>query len=244
MELYTGTGLKLKRKDLDEVNDDFSDFSLSSPARKIRRLDAELPPIIEEEEAEISLGYRHSVSHGAILNGAGEEFKALDIEELPFVSEDEEKAIVPFNPMNGLLHSATKYSVDPNLISCFKNQAILGSHLNTVRPSEEDEPGRNGDNREVNTCRAVIPWIPSQHLDQRPPVLSSQTQASESMDAEEMEEATMEIESDSIPDAGQHVSGYINHPSIGGCFQHQWQQQHCMIPQPPQNVTTPLVWYR
>lgn len=30
--------MKLKRKDLDQVNDDFSDFSLSSPARKIRRL--------------------------------------------------------------------------------------------------------------------------------------------------------------------------------------------------------------
>uniref|UniRef100_A0A7C9CDU6 Uncharacterized protein n=1 Tax=Opuntia streptacantha TaxID=393608 RepID=A0A7C9CDU6_OPUST len=121
MENYMGMAMKLKRKDLHEVNDDFSDFSLSSPARKIRRLDAELPPIIEEEEAEIPLGYGHSVSQGAISNGAGEELKALDIEELPFVSENEDKALVPFNPMNGLLHSATNYSVDPNLISCFKS---------------------------------------------------------------------------------------------------------------------------
>lgn len=30
--------MKMKRKDLEEVNDEFSDFSLSSPARKIRRL--------------------------------------------------------------------------------------------------------------------------------------------------------------------------------------------------------------
>ncbi|RRT46139.1 hypothetical protein B296_00022640 [Ensete ventricosum] len=29
---------KLKRKDLEEVYDDFAEFSLSSPARKIRRL--------------------------------------------------------------------------------------------------------------------------------------------------------------------------------------------------------------
>ena len=29
---------KMKRKELEEVSDDFSDFSLSSPARKIRRL--------------------------------------------------------------------------------------------------------------------------------------------------------------------------------------------------------------
>lgn len=30
--------MKMKRKDLDQFNDEFSDFSLSSPARKIRRL--------------------------------------------------------------------------------------------------------------------------------------------------------------------------------------------------------------
>lgn len=30
--------LKMKRKDLEDVTDDFSDFSLCSPARKIRRL--------------------------------------------------------------------------------------------------------------------------------------------------------------------------------------------------------------
>ncbi|KAK8601985.1 hypothetical protein V6N13_058348 [Hibiscus sabdariffa] len=40
---------KLKRKDVDQVNNNFSDFSLSSPATKIRRLDADSSPIIEEE---------------------------------------------------------------------------------------------------------------------------------------------------------------------------------------------------
>ncbi|EFH60003.1 hypothetical protein ARALYDRAFT_319360 [Arabidopsis lyrata subsp. lyrata] len=40
----------MKRKEIDRVNNDFSDFSLSSPARKIRRLDLDLPPIMEEDE--------------------------------------------------------------------------------------------------------------------------------------------------------------------------------------------------
>ncbi|KAL5052757.1 hypothetical protein RYX36_033439 [Vicia faba] len=43
----------LKRKatgPLDQISHHFSDFSLSSPATKIRRLDAELTPIVEEEE--------------------------------------------------------------------------------------------------------------------------------------------------------------------------------------------------
>ncbi|CAL5215029.1 unnamed protein product [Lathyrus oleraceus] len=37
---------------VDQISHDFSDFSLSSPATKIRRLDAELTPIVEEEENE------------------------------------------------------------------------------------------------------------------------------------------------------------------------------------------------
>ncbi|CAK8579426.1 unnamed protein product [Lathyrus sativus] len=45
----------LKRKatgTVDQISHDFSDFSLSSPATKIRRLDAGLTPIVEEEENE------------------------------------------------------------------------------------------------------------------------------------------------------------------------------------------------
>lgn len=40
------TKKRMKRKDLDQVNDDFSDFWLSSPAQKIRRL--VLPPSLSE----------------------------------------------------------------------------------------------------------------------------------------------------------------------------------------------------
>lgn len=35
---YDCLPMKMKRKEIDRVNDEFSDFSLSSPARKIRRL--------------------------------------------------------------------------------------------------------------------------------------------------------------------------------------------------------------
>ncbi|KAG7578893.1 hypothetical protein ISN45_Aa03g030580 [Arabidopsis thaliana x Arabidopsis arenosa] len=47
---YNCLPMKMKRKEIDRVNNDFSDFSLSSPARKIRRLDLDLPPIMEEDE--------------------------------------------------------------------------------------------------------------------------------------------------------------------------------------------------
>lgn len=51
----TGHHKSLKRKVhgiVDQISDDFSDFSLSSPATKIRRLHGELPPIVEEHEQE------------------------------------------------------------------------------------------------------------------------------------------------------------------------------------------------
>lgn len=57
------------------------------------------------------------------------------------------------------------------------------------------------------------------------------------MEAEEMEGVTMDIEDGSV---GMDQRSEMN--MTEGL--HQWQQQHCMIPQPPQNVSTPLVWYQ
>ncbi|KAG8386752.1 hypothetical protein BUALT_Bualt03G0181700 [Buddleja alternifolia] len=54
--------MKLKRKDLEDVNDDFSNFSLSSPVRKILRLDSELPPIFEDEECEIHVAFEQALT--------------------------------------------------------------------------------------------------------------------------------------------------------------------------------------
>lgn len=230
-------GVNLKRKELEEINDEFSDIFLASPARKIRRLDAELPPIIEEEEAEIPLG----LEQNAVPNRMSDQLKPLDIEELPLVPDNEDKAIVLFKPVYSQL--VCSYSVDPNLISSFKNQVFLGSHLNASRPNEEDE---NRDNAEGNTCRAVIPWVPSHQLDQKPAVLVSQTEVSEAMDnTEEMEAATMDID-DADTDAsnvGQQAAE-SNHSNINEGLQCQWQQQHCMISQPPQHTTNPIMWYR
>ncbi|KAK6126634.1 hypothetical protein DH2020_039620 [Rehmannia glutinosa] len=100
--------LKLKRKDLEDVNDDFSDFSLSSPARKIRRLDAELPPIIEEEECETPIAFEHTMLHeqSFVNDSSG----GIKIEELPNVPSNEEKAIVLFKPLT-LLQSAVPFQL-------------------------------------------------------------------------------------------------------------------------------------
>ncbi|KNA24133.1 hypothetical protein SOVF_018710 [Spinacia oleracea] len=237
------TGFKLKRKDLEDVNDDFSDFSLSSPARKIRRLDAELPPIIEEEEVDYQPMYEQSVPQSTISNGLGVQVKPLVIEELESIPENEEKAIVLFKPKDDpLVSSQGNFSVDPNLVSFFKNQAFWGDNLKSCRSIEEDESTENGNDNEENECRAVIPWVPSQTVNPVSQGLGSQTDSSDSMEADEMETTMMEIEDGA--NVGQ-ANGVYNLSYLNGGLQHQWhQQQHCMMPQPPQNTTTPIVWYR
>lgn len=103
----------------------------------------------------------------------------------------------------------------------------------------------NENNSEENACRAVIPWVPSQTANSVPQSVASQSEISEAMDAEEMEATSMEIEDADAANAGQQASEYINFSKLNEGLQHQWHQHHCMIPQPPQNITTtPLVWYR
>lgn len=239
MEDYSG--IKLKRKDLEEVNVDFSDFSLSSPARKIRRLDVGLPPIIEEEEVDYRMYEQSMPQSGIVSSGLGDQVNPLVVEELPSVPENEEKAIVLFKPMNNpLVFPQGNFSVDPNFVSLFKHQALWAN----CRSKEEDESIENGNDIERNDCKAVIPWVPSQMLNPETQTLASQTEVSESMDAEEMDAAMMEIEDQDAATVGQ-ASEYSNLSRVHEDLQHQWHQQHhCMIPQPPQNTTTPIVWYR
>ncbi|GFQ03001.1 hypothetical protein PHJA_002443900 [Phtheirospermum japonicum] len=220
--------LKLKRKDLEDVNDDFSDFSLCSPARKIRRLDADLPPIIEDEECEIPMAFEHSLLQehrpGSCSSGG------IRIEELPDVPINDEKAIVLFNPST-LPRSPSNFSVsvDPRLISALKNKAPWSDQSNTWRLADDDEA------EEKNNCLAVVPWVPSQLPAEAGAELPSQFDNSEMMDAQEVEEEEMDVEDGDIVQTGGMMlnEGY-----------HQWQQQHCLIPQPPHNATAPIVWYQ
>ncbi|KAG5606903.1 hypothetical protein H5410_028395 [Solanum commersonii] len=138
--------LKMKRKDLEDVYDEFSEFSLSSPARKIRRLlptcdqeirvetvvvksffDADLPPIIEEvEEPEIPIAFEQAATYPSF--GSNAVNRGLVIEELPSVPENEERAIVLFKPMNTQpVHSPSNFSVkvDPQFLNGLKSKSLV-----------------------------------------------------------------------------------------------------------------------
>ncbi|KAL0344937.1 UNVERIFIED_CONTAM: hypothetical protein Sradi_4325000 [Sesamum radiatum] len=188
--------LKLKRKELEDVNDDFSDFSLSSPARKIRRLDAELPPIIEEEECEIPIEHSLPQEQGFGSNSAG----GLKIEELPPEPSNEERAIVLFKPTNAspLLQSPSNFtvSVNPHLISGFKNQLLWSSQSNSWRLADDDK------------WRTII-WVQvtgvlllfhgSSQFSSAPGAgLPPEIDSPEMMDAQEVEESRMDIEDSNV----------------------------------------------
>ncbi|KAL3825572.1 hypothetical protein ACJIZ3_021601 [Penstemon smallii] len=232
---------KMKRKELEDVNEDFSDFSLSSPARKIRRLDAELAPIVEEEE-------------GVGDNTASFEFEnssvgGLRIEEL---LENEERAIVLFNPTNNntnndstlLLHSPSNFSVsiDPQFASGLKNQILWSGQSSSWKLSNDEAEAEENNSGSSNGCLAVVPWVPQLSSTLGADV-SCQLDNADMMDAEETGEASMDIEDGPTiePPRNGNESGGV---SLSEGIQ-QWQQQHCMIPQPPpNNNSTPIVWYQ
>lgn len=127
--------LSMKRKDFDRVNDEFSDFSLSSPARKIRRLvnslaeffenprirdhdhdddelvyiiliqDVDLPPIMEEDEIDLPM-------------------QDTSAEEIELEPVNDERAIVLFKPLHYQQPSSGNLFVDRDLISGFKSKFL------------------------------------------------------------------------------------------------------------------------
>lgn len=109
------------------------------------------------------------------------------------------------------------------------------------KSAEEEEYMRGRD----NGCLAVVPWVPSQ----LPPASAtevSQTDAPEPMEEAEEVEAAMDIEETESASIEQgHTSVHDVYSGIAGSDGlHQWQQQHCMIPQIPQNTSTPITWFR
>lgn len=100
----------------------------------------------------------------------------------------------------------------------------------------------------------MIPWVPSQTLNPLPETLAPQKEVSVSMDAEEMDVATMDIEDVNVDVSNVGHEFFRLNEGLQQQQQHQhqqpyqqcqpYQQQHCLFPQPPQNTTTPVVWYR
>lgn len=230
---------------MEEVNDDFSDFSLSSPATKIRRLDGELACMSEEEEMEVPIieHYEPEVdfrNNTRTIEGGGSR-RGILVEELPPDYQNQERAIVVFKPSDSSLPPApSNFSVrlSPELISGFRNR-LMCTYQESAPVWQADNGATERDEKygTTNNCMAVVPWVQSAACNE----LSYQSDTSDMMDAEGVETTAMEVEDSNAT---------FNRPSVrepGTVLNegiHHWQQQHCMIPQLPQNTSTPIVWFR
>ncbi|XP_076955864.1 uncharacterized protein LOC143630850 [Bidens hawaiensis] len=218
----------MKRKDAGEVNDEFYyDFTLSSPALKIRRLDTELAPIINEQDISNSVEFGQSGESCPI---------AID------VPVNEERAIVLFNPNNNmhLIHSPIPFSISPdsNFLSRFKNPVIWSNRSDTPEPlADETQKLDDDDSGMTNGCLAVVPWVPSQsqHLP-APEFEARDAQVPDMMDSD-----AMDVEDNC---STQQMLKQYNHNNVAASGSQEWKQwqQHCMIQHPPSNFVTPVTW--
>lgn len=106
---------------------------------------------------------------------------------------------------------------------------------------KDDETVRDGNNS--NECRAVVPWAPSQALPSASGMEASQVVTQPPEEVMEVED-TMEVEdgAESLPQQPPNL-GYSGVWGAGDGLP-QWQQQHCMIPQPPHHASTPITWFK
>ncbi|XP_042493594.1 uncharacterized protein LOC122073127 [Macadamia integrifolia] len=232
--------MKMKRKGLEEVYDEFSDFSLSSPARKIRRLDVELPPIMEEEESpEIPVAFDRPPSGD--LGISARQSAATGTEALPSAPLNEERALVLYKPMNKPL---VEIIVNSDLIPGLRNHGFWSEQSNQVRRVEDEATDSSTNTGAKNGCLAVVPWVvPTQFLPNSGTEGMPATVVSEQMEAEGgVDTEMMEIEDDNVQVTGGQAKEIGGGVEGGSESWQQWQQQHCLTPQLPQNTSAPIMW--
>uniref|UniRef100_A0A0A9G8L5 Uncharacterized protein n=1 Tax=Arundo donax TaxID=35708 RepID=A0A0A9G8L5_ARUDO len=222
-----------KRKELEQVVDGLSDFSLSGPAAKSRRLDPELPPIMEEEAPAPSMPFQHEMLGEDISSG----INVPSVEDMmegamsPHVSS-EDMALVLYKPVDnpalfGPGISSSSFTVSSDLIRGLKNHAFNQGNYHEL---EDKSPQRSN-------ILALVPWAPPQIAIKSDWVTSEPetTQHFEvPMEADEDEATSMDVEE--VPEATAVVG-------FDGNDLHQWQQ-HCMTPPSLPNPSGHVMWSR
>lgn len=223
-------GFTGKRKELEQVVDGLSDFSLAGPAAKYRRLDPGLPPILEEEPPAPSIQFQHEMMRGEMNSGVTVPIVEDMIEgAMPTHLSSEDRALVLYKPVNspaliGPSISNPSIIVSSDLIRGLKSQAFNPRNCHGL---EDNSPERSN-------CLALVPWAP--------PVIATTSNWSasqpenteifeEPMDADETEVTSMDFE-----EAPQAIATGISGENL-----QQWQQ-HCLTPPSLPNPSAPVMW--
>ncbi|CAM8970540.1 unnamed protein product [Rhodiola kirilowii] len=242
----------MKRKDFENVYDDFSCFSLAASARKSRRLDCELPPIIEEEP---DIGIPVVPDHRFLLDNSHPGNVLVPTESpisvVPANDASEELAVVLYNPSNaatqGLVRSPSSsnfsFVMNTELLSGWRSHMLHQGNQSRVTITELDEESDEYKSFQSNNSMAVVPWVSSQ---QHPHATASDTQSTDMpLEPTEADADCEMMETDDHSNAtGYSNQCYITNNGIISGTQAPLlpHQPHCLMPQYPSNTYTPIRW--
>ncbi|CAL9065413.1 uncharacterized protein LOC103968399 [Musa acuminata AAA Group] len=216
---------KVKRKDFEEVYDEFAEVSLSSPPPKIRRLDSELTPIVEEVEPAFTPASNQHQSQGIVSANVSSMNEAMPA--IP--SNNEERAIVLYKPVEApLILSSDRTNVSLQISS----DLIHGLRNHIFKPGNQSFDEKTDVD---SSCLAVVPWVPSEaamSVDGSGGYKSQSKLPQEPMASAEAEAESMEVE-----EAREQAITY-GESSEG--FQQWWQ--HCMTPRLLPTMSSPMMW--
>uniref|UniRef100_A0A7N0U722 Uncharacterized protein n=1 Tax=Kalanchoe fedtschenkoi TaxID=63787 RepID=A0A7N0U722_KALFE len=243
----------MKRKDFEDAYDDFSCFSYAASARKSRRLDCELPPIIEDElDSGVQIvpdqGFLQENSHSGTVFVPKEASTAASL--IPN-DPSQELAIVLYDPANVAIQGLNKFPsssyrsfvLSPELLSDWRSQMFGQGNQRRLTITELDEHSDEMNHIQSSNSMAVVPWVGAS-----PPPRSTPAPRATMMTSEPMEEADAECETmETDEDHCISTPGYINEGSAmnqmrGGVVTLPPQQPHCLLPQYPPNTYTPIPW--
>ncbi|CAN6277542.1 unnamed protein product [Urochloa humidicola] len=223
-------GFAGKRKELEQVVDGLSDFSLSGPAVKSRRLDPGLPPIMEEEPPSPSMAFQML---GEKIN-SGVNMPSLEVMMEGVMSQhtpSEDKALVLYKPVDNSVAfgpgiSSSSFIVSSDLIRGLKSHAFNQVNYHEL---EDESPERSN-------SLALVPWKPPQISIRSDEWAASEPESAQTsevlMEADETEVTSMDFEE--APEATAR--------GLDGDNIHQWQ--HCMtLPSLP-NPSAHVMWSR
>uniref|UniRef100_A0A0E0JVE3 Uncharacterized protein n=1 Tax=Oryza punctata TaxID=4537 RepID=A0A0E0JVE3_ORYPU len=225
-------GFMGKRKELDQVVDGLSDFSLSGPAAKSRRLDIGLPPIMEEEMPGPSMPFGHEMLgeeiHNIVSMPIMEDMVGGAMESHP---SSEDKALVLYKPVDSTVRIGPgtmnpSIIISPDLIRGLKNQAF---NQRNYRGLEDKSPG-------FSNRLALVPWTP-------PQITTISNWSASDSENREFFEVPMESDEAEVDSMDVEQSPEATVAAIDGESLHQWQQ-HCMTLSSLPNPSAPVMWSR
>ncbi|KAL0903348.1 hypothetical protein M5K25_027721 [Dendrobium thyrsiflorum] len=205
--METIVGGRMKRRGVGEIYDDFTDLSLSAPATKIRRLDAEFPPFMEERQQVVGSMLDVELSEGEMSNAAPNAGVTMNESSFP-PAGNVERALVLYKPVNYQLDPSL--NINPELITGLRKSVFWPGSCDIVQESF-------GKGYHIN-CLALVPWAPSESH-------TTATMVELSTSRSELLEEPMEIENDQSAKSGIECESF-----------HQWQK-HCMLPELTQTTT-------